>query len=320
MDTFMCSSWYHIRYLSPHYDQGPFDPKEYDYWMPVDTYTGGAEHATMHLIYTRFFHKAGRDMGIMKGNEPMIQLRNQGQILGPDGQRMSKSRGNVIDPDEQVHSYGADVVRAYLMFGYRWSEGGPWNTENIQGVVRWLHRVWTVFTESSSSGSPNPDTLKGLRRKVHQTLRQVSRDFETFEFNTIISSLMELLNEMIKALDKGAFGSPEWDEACDIYLRMLAPVTPHIAEELWTEALGKPYSVHMQTWPIVDEEATVEQQITLIIQVNGKLRDRITVAADISEEDAKATALASGIAQKFIEGKEPRKVIYVPGRLVNIVV
>ena len=320
MDTFMCSSWYHIRYLSPHYDQGPFDPEEYDYWMPVDTYTGGAEHATMHLIYTRFFHKAGRDMGIMKGDEPMSQLRNQGQILGPDGQRMSKSRGNVIDPDEQVHKYGADVVRAYLMFGYRWSEGGPWNTENIQGVVRWLHRVWMIFTESSPSGTPKPATLKGLRRKVHQTLKQVSRDYETFEFNTIISSLMELLNEMNKAHDNGAFGTPEWDEACDIYLRMLAPVTPHIAEELWTEAQGKPYSIHQQPWPKVDEDATIEEQITLIVQVNGKLRDRITVSADITEEDAKTTALASETARKFIKDKEPRKVIYVPGRLVNIVV
>src|SRR5574337_105475 len=144
MDTFMCSSWYHLRYLSPHYDQGPFDPKEYDYWMPVDTYTGGAEHATMHLIYTRFFHKAGRDMGVMKGAEPVKQLRNQGQILGPDSQRMSKSRGNVIDPDVQVKMYGADTVRTYLMFGYQWSEGGPWSTKNIQGAVRWLKRVWAI--------------------------------------------------------------------------------------------------------------------------------------------------------------------------------
>ena len=151
MDTFMCSSWYHLRYLSPQYDQGPFDPREYDYWMPVDTYTGGIEHATMHLIYTRFFHKALRDMGITRGNEPMMQLRNQGQILGPDGQRMSKSRGNVIDPDEQVDTYGADVVRAYLMFGYQWSEGGPWNTDNIQGVVRWLNRVWTVVQEDEGA-------------------------------------------------------------------------------------------------------------------------------------------------------------------------
>ncbi len=320
MDTFMCSSWYHLRYLSPHYDQGLFDPEEYDYWMPVDTYTGGVEHATMHLIYTRFFHKAGRDMGILEGNEPMTQLRNQGQILGPDGQRMSKSRGNVIDPDKQVQQYGADAVRTYLMFGYRWSDGGPWNTENIQGVVRWLHRIWSIFSDEAKKGEPDPAVLKSLRRKVHQTLQQVSKDFETFEFNTIISGLMELLNEMNTVKDAGVAGTPEWAEARDYYLRMLAPVAPHIAEEMWTEKLGKPYSVHTQPWPEVDEGATQVEEITLIVQVNGKLRDRITVPADVSEEVAKQTALASEAAQRFIGDKELRKVVYVPGRLVNIVV
>ncbi|MBL6981676.1 MAG: leucine--tRNA ligase [Anaerolineales bacterium] len=320
MDTFMCSSWYHLRYLSPNFDKGMFDPEEFDYWMPVDTYTGGAEHATMHLIYTRFFHKAGRDMGIIKGNEPMKQLRNQGQILGPDGQRMSKSRGNVIDPDKQVSQYGADAVRTYLMFGYRWVDGGPWKTENIQGVVRWLHRIWSVFSEPVKPGNPDPAVLKSLRRKVHQTLKQVSNDIESFEFNTIISGLMELLNEMITAKDAGAAGSPEWDEARKFYALMLAPVAPHIAEEMWTEKLGNPYSVHAQPWPKLDEVATKVDEVTLIVQVNGKLRDRITVPAHVSEQDAKQTALASEAAQRFIEGKEPRKVIYVPGRLVNIVV
>jgi leucyl-tRNA synthetase len=321
MDTFMCSSWYHLRYLSPNYQDGPFDPAEYDYWMPVDTYTGGAEHATMHLIYTRFFHKACRDIGITIGPEPMLQLRNQGHILGPDGQRMSKSRGNVIDPDEQVRRYGADTVRAYLMFGYRWSEGGPWNTENIQGVVRWLNRVWTVFNQAEiPAGLPDPDMLRALRRKVHQTLRQVSHDFENFEFNTIISSLMELINAMARAREQGAVGTQEWDEAVDIYLRMLAPVAPHIAEELWTEVCGKPYSVHTQPWPEVDEEAAAEEMITLVIQVNGKVRDRVTMPADVDEATAKQTALGSPAVQKFLQGKAPRKVIYVPGRLVNIVV
>ncbi len=320
MDTFMCSSWYHLRYLSPNFDKGMFDPEEYDYWMPVDTYTGGAEHATMHLIYTRFFHKAGRDMGVITGNEPMTQLRNQGQILGPDGQRMSKSRGNVIDPDEQVSQYGADAVRTYLMFGYRWADGGPWKTENIQGVVRWLHRVWSIFSEPAEPGKPDPAVLKSLRRKVHQTLKQVSNDIESFEFNTIISGLMELLNEMLSAKDAGAAGSSEWVEALEFYALMLAPVAPHIAEEMWTEKLGKPYSVHAQSWPELDESATVVDEVTLIVQVNGKLRDRITVPTDVSEEDAKQTALTSEAAQRFIDGKEPRKVIYVPGRLVNIVV
>jgi leucyl-tRNA synthetase len=319
MDTFMCSSWYHLRYLSPHYEEGPFDPKEYDYWMPVDTYTGGAEHATMHLIYTRFFHKAMRDLGITKGKEPMVQLRNQGQILGPDGQRMSKSRGNVIDPDEQVRFYGADAVRCYLMFGYRWSEGGAWNTENIQGVVRWLNRVWVMFTEAAPQGK-NAQAAKILRRKTHQTLQRVSRDFEQFEFNTIIAALMELMNEMYKAREAGAAGTPEWDEAQDYYLRMLAPVAPHIAEELWTEYLKKPYSVHTQSWPVVNEEVTREEEIVIPIQINGKLRDRITVSAEASEEEIKATALNSETVQKYLEGRVPQQVIVVPKRLVNIVI
>lgn len=321
MDTFMCSSWYHLRYLSPEYDQWPFDPKEYDYWMPVDTYTGGIEHATMHLIYTRFFHKAGRDMGIMKGPEPMTQLRNQGMVLGEDGEKMSKSRGNVVAPDELVETYGADTVRAYLMFFARWDLGGPWDSQGVGGPNRWLKRVWTLFTEKNQTKSdPAKGIERDLRRKVHQTLKNVTRDFEKFEFNTIISSLMELLNFMYQAKDKGAIGTQAWDEAVDIYLRMMAPVTPHIAEELWVEVYGKPYSIHNQPWPEVDETATKEDEVTLIVQVNGKLRDRITVPADVSEEDAKETALASEVAQRFIRGKEPRKVIYVPGRLVNIVV
>ena len=319
MDTFMCSSWYHLRYLSPDYDKGPYDPKEYDYWGPVDTYTGGAEHATLHLMYTRFFHKAMRDMGLIEGNEPMIQLRNQGQILGRDGQRMSKSRGNVVDPDDQVRTVGADTVRAFLMFGYRWSEGGPWMTENIQGVVRWLHRTWTIFTEKQEAkGGASEEVQRSLRRKVHQTLRSVSADFESFEFNTIVSALMELLNTMQDAKVKGAVGSPAWEEAQEIYLRMLAPVTPHIAEELWA-SIGKDYSVHTQSWPQLDEEAAAEDEITLVVQINGKLRDRITVPIGLSEEEAKSKALASEAIRKQLGGKQPRKVIVVEGKLVNIV-
>ena len=318
MDTFMCSSWYFLRYLSPHYDKAPWDPKEYDYWMPVDVYTGGAEHAVLHLMYVRFFWKALRDMGIVEGNEPILKLRNQGQILGPDGQRMSKSRGNVVDPDEQVAAYGADTVRAYLMFGYRWSEGGPWSDGNIQGVVRWLFRVWSMFTEPAKNGKAPAETLGGLRRKAHQTIQSVSRDLEAFEFNTVVSALMELSNLMLEAKEAGAQGSPEWDEAQDILLRLMAPVAPHMAEELWARA-GKPYSIHQQPWPQADDQAAREDQITLVVQVNGKLRDRISVPAGISDEDAKQRALASEAVQKQLDGKHPQQVIVVKGKLVNIV-
>jgi leucyl-tRNA synthetase len=320
MDTFMCSSWYHLRYLSPDYNDGPWDPKEYDYWMPVDTYTGGIEHANMHLVYTRFFHKALRDMGIVEGREPMIALRNQGIVLGEDSEKMSKSRGNVVAPDDLVAQYGADVVRAYLMFFTRWTLGGPWDSQGIEGTARWLRRVWNVFTEQvESAGQPSDEVVTSLRRKLHQTLESVTTDFFSFEFNTIVSSLMELMNEMYKARENGAFGSPAWDEATDIYLRMMAPVAPHIAEELWAR-LGKPYSIHQQPWPELDKEATKEDEITLVVQINGKLRDKITVPVGISDEEAKAKALASETIQKFMDGKEPRKVIVVQGRLVNIVI
>ncbi len=320
MDTFMCSSWYHLRYLSPDYDEYPFDPKEYEYWMPVDIYTGGIEHATMHLIYTRFFHKACRDLGITKGKEPMLQLRNQGMVLGEDNEKMSKSRGNVISPDDLVEEYGADTVRAYLMFFARWELGAPWNSSGIEGSIRWLRKVWYTFLEPADNERvANEKTIRNLRRKLHQTLEAVTRDFETLNFNTIVSGLMELINEMTTAKALGAFGTDAWKEAESIYMRMLAPVCPHIAEEIWMQT-GHHYSIHNQTWPQIDVEATKEERITLIIQVNGKLRDRLMVPADITEEQAKHAAIDSENVQNYIGGKEPKKLIYVPGRLVNIVV
>jgi leucyl-tRNA synthetase len=319
MDTFMCSSWYHLRYLSPRHDKAPFDPAEYDYWMPVDAYTGGIEHATMHLIYTRFFHKALRDMGITEGNEPMLQLRNQGQILGPDGQRMSKSRGNVIDPDEQIRAHGADAVRAYLMFGYRWSEGGSYNAENIQGVVRWIHRAWSLVLETAGLEAEAPPELeRALRRETHRAIRQVSNDLEAFEFNTVISSLMQLTNALVAARDAGQAGSPAFREAVRTLLLLCAPSVPHLAEELWAR-LGLPYSIHRQAWPEFDPQAVEVDEITLVIQVDGKVRDRLTVPAGIDQADARRRALASDTVQRHLGGKEPRQVVYVEGKLVNIV-
>ena len=322
MDTFVDSSWYHLRYLSPDYDQGPFDPEQYRAWMPVDTYTGGIEHATMHLIYTRFFHKACRDMGIgpMAGDdEPMRQLRNQGIILGEDSEKMSKSRGNVVAPDALVAEYGTDTVRAYLMFFARWEQGAPWSSAGIEGTARWLRRVWNLVLDAPAAGSADEKTLRELRRKLHQTIGQVTRDFEEFQFNTVISALMELQNAMTAAAQAGAAGSEAWSEAVDVYLRLLAPVAPHVAEELWRE-LGHETSVHLAGWPEADPEAAREEEITLVVQVNGKVRDRLTVPADVTREAAQEAALASEGARKFTEGMIVRKVIYVPGRLVNVVV
>jgi leucyl-tRNA synthetase len=230
-----------------------------------------------------------------------------------------------------VRRYGADTVRAYLMFFARWDQGGPWNSSGIEGSVRWIKRVWAMFLESRrktqdersvnnlSNSDVHGDYIRVLRRKLHQTLLQVTHDFESFEFNTIVSGLMALLNEMAKAKEMGAEGSKAWAEAEDIYLRMLAPVAPHVAEEIWVQ-LGKPYSVHQQPWPEVDEEAAAEEQITLVVQVNGKVRDRITVPVDIGEEESKALALESEAVKKYLDGKPPRNVVVVPGRLVNIVI
>jgi leucyl-tRNA synthetase len=237
---------------------------------------------------------------------------------------MSKSKGNVIAPDVLVNRYGADTVRAYIMFFARWEMGAPWDSQGIEGAVRWVKRVWTLFTDSptdsvTDSWMGTDEVRKNLRRKVHQTLRKVTRDFENFEFNTIISSLMELMNEMYRAREAGALASPEWSEAQEIYLKMMAPVTPHVAEELWAY-LGKPYSIHQQQWPAVDEAATKEDTIELPVQINGKVRDRIVVPAEATEDEIKSAALASVTVQKFLEGKEVRKVIVAKGRLVSIVI
>ncbi len=319
MDTFMDSSWYHLRYLSPHFDDGPFDPVEYRYWMPVDVYTGGIEHATMHLIYTRFFHKACRDLGITQGDEPMLRLHNQGIILGEDSEKMSKSRGNVVAPDELVERYGADTVRAYLMFFARWEQGAPWSSAGIEGTARWLRRVWNLLLDAPATGAAGgAEVERVLRRKVHQTIGQVTDDFERLQFNTIVSALMELANAMAHAAGEGAVGGAAWDEAVSVYLRLLAPVAPHFAEELW-ERLGNEGSVHRAGWPEADPAAAAEDEITLVVQVNGKVRDRLTVPADVDREVAEERALASEGGRKFTAGLTVRKVIYVPGRLVNIV-
>ncbi|MBI3761494.1 MAG: leucine--tRNA ligase [Chloroflexi bacterium] len=323
MDTFMCSSWYQYRYLSPDYDKGPWDPKEYSYWMPVDCYTGGIEHATMHLIYTRFFTKALRDMRIVRDDEPMMQLRNQGIILGEDSDKMSKSKGNVVAPDDLVKHYGADAVRAYLMFFSQWDQGGPWNSKGIEGVVRWLNRVWKLIVEKppkrANVETSERSNVADLRRKVHQTVRRVTRDFENFEFNTIVAALMELLNALAKMKETSVVNTPAWDEAVDAYVRMMAPITPHVAEELWAK-MGKPYSIHQQPWPKHDEAAAAEDMITLVLQVNGKVRDRLQVPADIAEAEAKDKALASETVRRYLSGKTPKQVVYVAGRLVNVVV
>jgi leucyl-tRNA synthetase len=333
MDTFMCSSWYQYAYMERHWKGGetlspddmPFNPDEGAYWLPVDQYTGGIEHATMHLLYTRFFTKAMRDMGIVDFDEPMVRLNTQGTILGEDGEKMSKSRGNVIAPDALVQQYGADVVRGYLMFGFRWDQGGPWSSTGVLGIQRFLERVWSLAIEepalekTQALSAVDEAQLRGLRRKQHQTIRKVTHDLERFSFNTMIAALMEYTNYLIKAKETSVAGTPAWDEAIETLLLLMAPSFPHISEELWAR-IDQEYSIHQQAWPTWDDELAAEETITIVVQVNGKVRDRFDAPADIGEEDAKAQALATPGARKFLADKQTLKVIYVPGRLVNIVV
>jgi len=316
MDTFMDSNWYFIRYLSPHYDRGPVDPELAHRWLPVDQYTGGAEHAVMHLLYARFFWKAIRDMGLVEGDEPFLRLFNQGQILGPDGQRMSKSRGNVVAPDEQVERYGADAFRLYLMFIGPWDQGGPFGLEGISGIERWLNRVWNLVQTQPAFGG---DSSRELRHVTHKTICRATEDIEHFRFNTMIAALMEMTNEMAHARDRGPVDRQAWNEAIESLVLMLGPLAPHISEELWERA-GRPYSIHKQSWPGCDEELAREEEVTLVVQVNGKVRDRIQVPAGIDEVRAKELAEASPIVQRHIADKGVSRVVYVPGKLVNFVV
>ncbi|MBN1994735.1 MAG: leucine--tRNA ligase [Anaerolineae bacterium] len=330
MDTFMCSSWYQYAYMDPHWKDGetlspddtPFNPVEGDYWLPVDQYTGGIEHATMHLLYTRFFTKAMRDMGLVKFDEPMKALFNQGIILAEDGFRMSKSRGNVIAPDDLVREYGADTVRGYLMFGFRWDQGGPWSSTGILGVERFLERVWELVTRppAPAQGKPGPAQVRDLQRKQHQAVRRVTADIEEFSFNTMVAGLMEYSNALIDLRNRAPalLGAAEWAEAIRTLVLLLAPGFPHLAEELW-ERIGQPYSVHQQRWPTWDEELAKEDVVEIAVQVNGKVRDKIEVPVEIDPETAKAQAQAAAGVQRYIKGKNVAKVIYVPGRLVNIV-
>ncbi|MCS7259730.1 MAG: leucine--tRNA ligase [Anaerolineae bacterium] len=330
MDTFMCSSWYQYAYMERHWKAGqplsandiPFNPAEGAYWLPVDQYTGGVEHATMHLLYTRFFTKAMRDMGLVPFDEPMLRLFNQGIILGEDGEKMSKSRGNVIAPDDLVQRYGADVVRGYLMFGFRWDQGGPWSSTGVLGVQRFLERVWNLVLEppatSTRQETADEAAIRDLRRKQHQTIRRTTQDMERFSFNTMVAALMEYSNYLVKAKETPVVHTPAWEEAIDTLLLLMAPAFPHISEELWMRR-GRPYSIHQQAWPTWDEALAAEEMITIVVQVNGKVRDRFTAPADVSAEEAQARALETDGARKYLAGRTPSKVIYVPGRLVNIV-
>ena len=334
MDTFMDSSWYWYRYLSPAKDDGPVDRAMTDRWTPVDQYTGGVEHAVMHLLYSRFFTKAMRDCGLIGEDEPFRRLFNQGQILGADGERMSKSRGNVQEPGELVTAYGADSVRLFLMFMGPWDQGGPWSPTGIEGVHRFLRRVWALTLDPSAADAADgrlPDgedeaaAERAIRMAAHRTLLDVTLDYEGFRFNTMVAKLMELSNVLYRYRGTSIAGGPAWDEAIRLLLLMLCPAAPHITEELWSRRLataGEEWrSIHAERWPDVDASAIVEATREVPVQVNGKLRDRITVPANVSTDELERLVLASPKIQANLAGRSPDRVIQAGGgRLVNIVV
>lgn len=323
MDTFICSSWYYLRYTSPKSSSAAFEKDKIRKWLPVNLYTGGAEHANMHLLYARFFAKAFRDLGLVHFDEPFTRLFNQGIIIYK-GHKMSKSRGNVVTPDPYIEEVGADAVRIYLMFVGPWELGGEWSDAGINGMARWLNRVWNIIQEGYKQ---HPDikqdaaeeNTRKLSHFIHKTIKRVTLDIEDFHFNTMVSGLMEYTNYLAKVQEYGLVKPEAWNEAIKLLLLMMAPSTPHLAEELWG-LTGHIYSIHQQAWPKYKEELAREEEITLVIQVNGHLRDRLQVSASISEEEAKRLALSSEKVKAYLNSKKVSRVIYVPGRLINVVV
>jgi leucyl-tRNA synthetase len=327
MDTFVCSSWYHYGYVTPYHQKGqplqrdslPWSREAGDYWLPVDQYTGGVEHATMHLLYTRFFTKAMRDLGLVSFDEPMQRLFSQGMVLGPYGEKMSKSRGNVVNPDEVVNGYGADTVRGYMMFLGPWDQGGPWDPSAIEGVSRFLHRIWRLVLEGLATVTTDGNSAQEqlVERRLHQTVQKVTECLETFRFNTAIAALMEFSNVLSKA--RSEISRTVWFEVCSPLIRLLAPFFPHIAEELWSRA-GEQGSVHTASWPKADLDKAREELITVVIQINGKLRGELQVPPGADVTTLESLARGNESIQKWTDGKQVRKVIVVPDKLVNIVV
>ncbi len=319
MGGFACSSWYFLRFTSPREEGYPFDPEAMRYWMPVDLYVGGAEHAVMHLLYARFWTKVMYDAGIVPFKEPFARLMNQGVVHAPDGLRMSKSRGNVITPDSVVERFGADSLRGYELFMAPFEQNVAWSEEGLRGVYRWLHRVWQLVLEEPDYGEESEAAVREVRHWTHRTLRKVTDDLARLRFNTMVAALMELTNFLGRAREAGPVDRAAWREAVETLVLMLAPSLPHIAEELWSR-IGHAYSVHQQAWPAWDASLAAAETFTLVVQVNGKLRERIEAAVDIGEEEARQLAVDSPRVRPYIEGRQIERVLYVPRRLVNIVV
>ncbi len=328
MDTFVQSSWYFLRYCCPDFTDGPLDKKRTGYWMSVDQYIGGIEHAVLHLLYARFFTKVLRDLGYVTVDEPFLNLLTQGMVI-KDGAKMSKSKGNVVDPNGLVERYGADTARLFSLFAAPPEKDLDWSDQGVEGSYRFINRVWKLVFETlpftTKAPALDPEKLtaegKGLRRLLHKTIRRVTDDVEgRFHFNTAIAAIMEMVNGLnaFEAKNDPRNGAV-LREAMSSLVIMLAPFIPHAAEELW-EGLGETVSLSQVSWPSWDAEVAADEELTVVVQVNGKLRDRITVSATATEEEIRSMALAAERVLALLEGKSVRKVIVVPGKLVNIVV
>jgi len=341
MDTFMDSSWYFLRYCSPHNDRAAFDPDEVKYWMPVDQYVGGREHATMHLIYARFFTMALHDLGLVDFDEPFLRLFNQG-IVTAGGKKMSK-RSGAVPPNDVVNEYGADSARLFILFMGPAGERAEWGVDpdtgkpytvppGIDGIYRFLNRLWRhVYAYQDAFRDEwrrSIDTLemgdlsRALRRKTHQTIQRVTADIERFQFNTAISAMMELLNEMYAFTpdteDIYNDVNVPWSEALEMIIRLLSPFAPHITAELWAQ-LGQEGAMPLEAWPEFDSAVAAEEALEIPVQVNGKMRDKLIVPLNVTQGELESLAMASEAVRRHIGEATVRKVIVVPGKLVNIV-
>nr|NQU94192.1 leucine--tRNA ligase [Bacteroidota bacterium] len=307
MDTFVDSSWYFLRYTDPNNKKELASKDKMKQWLPVDLYTGGAEHNTMHLLYSRFFTKALHDLGIVDFDEPFKVRRNHGIVLGPDGNKMSKSKGNVIDPDKEVSEYGADTVRMYLAFlGPYDNFVGPWNPKSINGIFRFVNRVWKLAHNAYPTQSDNE-----LERTLHKTIKKVSEDIENLHFNTAISALMTLLNEMEK--------TPPTEKQFTTFIQLLSPFAPHLTEEIWHEHLNNKKSIHLEEWPKFDKKLITDETIKIAVQFNGKTRGLIELPADSDKGTITGTAQEDPKLSKYFTGK-PKRTIFVKNKLINFVI
>jgi leucyl-tRNA synthetase len=324
-DTFVESSWYFSRYACPDNNDAMLDERE-RYWMPVNQYTGGIEHAILHLLYARFFQKVMRNFGLSAADEPFTNLLTQGMVL-KDGAKMSKAKGNTVDPQELIEKYGADTVRLFMMSTAPPEMSLEWSDEGVQGAFRFLKRLWNSIYEHVSAGDPvalEPKSLDGkqraLRRKTHQTIQKVNDDIgRRYKFNTAVAAAMELLNAIKRFDDTSDAGRSVVQEALGAIVLVLSPVIPHVCHELW-HALGHESAPVNEGWPVFDESALAQDTVEIVVQVNGKLRGRILVAVDADSDSISAQALADENVKRFVADKTVRKTIVVPGRLVNVVV